>query len=261
MLFGNQSISHYTRANIAIWMSLAFQAGILNIGGFMACHRFVSHVTGFATFFGYEINQEDKSHAFGLLAVPLFFLFGCMISGQMVEIRLKLKMQPKYYLTFGLIFFLICLVFLGGIFGYFGNFGESRAVFRSYALLALLCLTCGIQNGTITTVSKSVIRTTHLTGITTDLGLGLVRVLNRNRLQGDIRVEVHANLMRAGIIFFFGFGSVCGGYIFTKLGYAGFALPAVTSGVLFLSMFYFQVLSSPPPAASHSTAGREVQPG
>lgn len=73
MLYGNESISHYTPANVSIWMSMAFQAGILNIGGFMACHRFVSHITGFATFFGHEINQADNSHAFGMLAVPLFF--------------------------------------------------------------------------------------------------------------------------------------------------------------------------------------------
>ena len=60
---------------------MAFQAGLINIGGFMACHRFVSHITGFATFFGYEINQADTSAALSMLVVPMFFLFGCMISG------------------------------------------------------------------------------------------------------------------------------------------------------------------------------------
>jgi uncharacterized membrane protein YoaK (UPF0700 family) len=223
-------------------MSLAFQAGLLNIGGFMACHQFVSHVTGFATFFGYEINQIDSSHAFGMLAVPLFFLFGCMLSGQLVDIRLKLHKKPRYHITFGIIFLLLCIILFTGTMGYFGEFGQSTEIARNYTLLALLCLTCGIQNGTITTVSKSVIRTTHLTGITTDLGIGIVRFLNRNRLKGEVSTEVHANFMRAGIIFFFGFGSVCGGYIFKKFGYAGFWVPTLTSGILFWLMFYFQVL-------------------
>jgi len=245
MLYGNGSISHYTPANISVWMSMAFQAGLLNIGGFMACHRFVSHITGFATFFGYEINQADNSHAFGMLAVPLFFLFGCMISGQLVDIRLKLHKRPKYYLTFGLIFFLLCSVLSLGVIGYFGKFGEPFELTRDYTLLALLCLICGIQNGTITTVSKSVIRTTHLTGVTTDLGIGIVRFLNRKRIQREIENEVRANLMRAGIIFFFGFGSVVGGYIFTKLSYLGFLIPAFTSGLLFSVMLYFQVFRSP----------------
>ncbi len=244
MLYDNETISQYTPTNIAIWMSLAFQAGLLNIGGFMACHRFVSHVTGFATFFGYEINQPDNSHAFGMLIVPLFFMFGCMLSGQLVDIRVRLHKRPKYYLTFGVIFSLICAVLILGVSGYFGKFGEPMEFYRDYILLVILCLTCGIQNGTITSVSKSVIRTTHLTGITTDLGLGIVRFLNRERLKNDMANEVHANLMRAGIIFFFGFGSVFGGYAFSKLQYWGFVIPAITSGSLFGLMLYFQIFKN-----------------
>jgi uncharacterized membrane protein YoaK (UPF0700 family) len=247
MLYGNESISHYTPGNISIWMLMAFQAGILNIGAFLACHRFVSHVTGFATFFGYEINQPDNGHAFGMLVVPLFFLFGCMLSGLLVDIRLKLHKRPRYYVTFGLIFFLNCLVFALGVLGYFGQFGEPLNLLRNYSLLILLCLICGIQNGTVTTVSKSVIRTTHLTGITTDLGLGIVRFLNRKKLKGEYGSEVNANLMRVGIIFFFVFGSVCGGYAFGKLGYAGFCVPVITSGFLFGAMMYFQVYMNTSP--------------
>ncbi|MGZ3658133.1 MAG: YoaK family protein, partial [Bdellovibrionota bacterium] len=226
MLYDNEAISHYTPANISIWMSMAFQAGLLNIGGFMACHRFVSHVTGFATFFGYEINQPGSNHAFGMLLVPLFFLFGSMLSGQLVDVRLRLRKRPRYYITFGVIFVLICSVLFAGTLGYFGEFGEALELPRNYLLLALLCLTCGIQNGTISTVSRSVIRTTHLTGITTDLGLGIMRILNRKSLPADASNEWHANLMRVGIIFSFCFGSVCGGYAFRRLGYGGFALPA-----------------------------------
>lgn len=202
MLFGNESISHYNRSNIAIWMSMAFQAGIINMGGFMACHRFVSHVTGFATFFGYEVNQPNSDHAIGMLAVPLFFLFGAMLSGFLVDLRLKLHKKPKYYITFGLIFLLTLIVFSGGITGYFGNFGEPLASSHDYTLLALLCLICGIQNGTITTVSKSVVRTTHLTGITTDLGIGIVRYLNKEKFDYN-EDDSKANLMRLGIIIFF----------------------------------------------------------
>ncbi len=225
---------------------MAFQAGLLNIGGFMAVHRFVSHVTGFATFFGYEINQADTSHALGMLVVPLFFLFGCMVSGQLVDIRLKLHIRPKYYLTFGLIFFLITVVFVLGFVGYFGEFGEPLETSRDYLLLALLCLICGIQNGTIATVSKSVIRTTHLTGITTDLGVGIVRFLNKEKLKGEIGNEVNANLMRTGIILFFFLGSVVGGYCFKKFEYGGFLLPVITSGSLFWAMLYYQVVKYKP---------------
>src|ERR1700712_2777776 len=119
MLHDNESISQYTPGNIAMWMSMAFQAGLLNIGAFMACHRFVSHVTGFATFFGYEVSQGNSSSAAGMLIVPIFFLLGCMVSGQLVEIRLKLHKRPRYYVVFGIIFFLNCIVVGLGLSGYF----------------------------------------------------------------------------------------------------------------------------------------------
>lgn len=244
MLYGNESISHYKPANVVIWMTMAFQAGILNMGGFMACHRFVSHITGFATFFGHELNQADSSHAFGMLIVPLFFLCGVMISGQLVDVRLKLHKNPKYYMTFGIILCLLIIVLCLGVTGYFGHFDEPFDQSRDYALLAFLCLTCGIQNGTITSVSKSVIRTTHLTGITTDLGIGIVRVLNRKKIDVDMKSELQANLMRCGIIFCFTFGSALGGYIFMHLEYWGFIVPILTSGILFGSMLYFHFLKN-----------------
>lgn len=241
MLYGNESISHYKIGNISIWMLMAFQAGILNIGGFMACHRFVSHVTGFATYFGYEISRGHETGAWAMLAVPLFFLFGAMLSGQLVDLRLKMHKKPKYFITFGVIFLLTLIVFIGGFLGNFGTFGEPLDSLHGYALLMLLCLICGIQNGTITTVSKSVIRTTHLTGITTDLGIGLVRIFHHNKLGDHLENEKKAMLMRLGIIFFFGLGSIIGGLIFARFAYWGFLIPVITSGVLFWTMLYFQI--------------------
>lgn len=242
MLFGNESISHYTKENIATWMLMAFQAGILNIGGFMACHRFVSHVTGFATFFGHEIILGQYSQAAGMLAVPVFFLLGAMLSGVLVDLRLKLHKKPKYYISFGLIFFLLLIVLTGGLLNFYGAFGHPVNTLGDYVLLMLLCFICGIQNGTITSVSKSVIRTTHLTGITTDLGIGFIRLLNRSKINESMENEEKATYMRIGIIAFFGLGSVIGGFFFLKFEYLGFILPTVTSGCLFMAMVYFQLI-------------------
>lgn len=242
MLHGNQTISHYSRGNVLVWFSMAFQAGALNVGGFMACHRFVSHVTGFATFFGYEVTQPKFGEAAGMLLVPCFFLLGSMFSAELVDIRIKLHKKPKYYVAFGVMFSLIFAVFLSGVMGWFGTFGEPLVLSRDYTLLALLCFVCGIQNGTITSASKSVVRTTHLSGITTDLGIGLVRALHRKKSMEPLSEEGKANFTRIGIIASFGLGSVAGGFAFKHYEYYGFLLPLLTSGALFTLMVYFQVL-------------------
>jgi uncharacterized membrane protein YoaK (UPF0700 family) len=246
MLSGNQSISHYTRSNITLWMVMAFQAGMLNVGGFLGFQRFVSHITGFASYFGRDMAMFHYGHALGMLAVPGFFLLGAMISGWLVDIRLAQGQKPKYYIAFGVIFALILANLIGGVFGWYGGFGESFELGRNYFPLALLCLACGIQNGTITSVSRSVVRTTHLTGITTDLGIGIARVMNRQKLPKPMHDEVRANLMRAGIIVFFGLGSVVGGFAFQAYEYGGFILPAVTSGNLFMITYYYQVVRQRP---------------
>ncbi len=223
-------------------MTLAFQGGLLNIGGFLACHRFVSHVTGFAAYFGMELNAGDSLRALKMLIVPLFFLFGSMISGLLVDLRLKLHKKPKYYITFGIIFSILLGVSVGGTCGWFGNFGAPLEHTGGYVLLILLCTVCGLMNGTVTTVSKAIVRTTHLTGITTDLGLGIVRYLYRSKLPDDGSVDGQANAMRIGIILSFGVGSIVGSFLFGLVGYAGFFAPALSSGLLFLLMLYFQVV-------------------
>src|SRR4051812_40548839 len=106
-------------------MVLAFQAGTLNMGGFMACHTFVSHVTGYATLFGFELGrQEDFKFASGMLLVPMFFLCGAMLSGVLVDLQIKLRKKPRYYIVFGVLFATLLFVVISGFNGFFGKFGE-----------------------------------------------------------------------------------------------------------------------------------------
>lgn len=233
MFSGGRSISTYSPTNVCLWMAMAFQAGVLNTGGFIACHRFVSHVTGFATFFGVEVSRASWDHAAAALSVPFFFLCGTMVSAQLVDIPLRTEGRPRYDVVFGTLCILLSIVSIGGWYGLFGDFGRPLEQLHDHVLLALLCLICGMQNGTITSVSSAVIRTTHLTGITTDLGIGLVRVFNRSRLQNSVKDDLRANFMRLGIILSFGFGAVCGALVFREVEYLGFMIPMVISGLLF----------------------------
>jgi uncharacterized membrane protein YoaK (UPF0700 family) len=226
---------------MAIWMVLAFQAGMMNVGGLMACHTFVSHVTGFATLFSFEYESGHLPQAIGLLIIPLAFLAGSMVSGVLVDLRLKQHKNPKYYIVFGFLLFLNVVIVIGGFNKAFGVFGMPLSSPQGYMLAMLLCFTCGVQNGTITLVSKSVVRTTHLTGVTTDLGIGLIRMFNRKRLTG-IEDEGKANIMRIGIIAFFTLGSAVGVAVFRSWEFRGFLLPCGVSAVLFGITFYFQVV-------------------
>jgi uncharacterized membrane protein YoaK (UPF0700 family) len=237
MIFGSENISAFSKSNMSIWMLLALQAGLLNMGGLLACGAFVSHVTGYVTMASLELETGKQAHALGLVAMLIAFFLGSVVSGILVDLRLKQHKKPKYFLVFGFLFFLTLLTTVGGFNDLFGDFNTTLADSRSYALPLLLCFTCGVQNGTITLVSRSVVRTTHLTGIITDLGIGLVRTWNRSGLA----TEGLANLMRAGIIGAFLAGSLIGVPVFKNMQYRGFIFPCLISGGLFAVTLYFQV--------------------
>ncbi len=208
---------------------MAFQGGAINAGGFLACHRFVSHTTGFATNFGTEVALGHVRSAFGLLTVPVFFLMGSMISAFFVDRRLALARTPRYDGMFAFISLAMAYIAIAGSMGSFGLFGEPMNLTADYGLLALLCLCSGIQNATITSASGAVVRTTHLTGVTTDLGIGLVRALGADRNQNLRTHEKRANWMRIGLVASFIAGSTCAAFIFYQFQYWGFLAPALIS--------------------------------
>jgi uncharacterized membrane protein YoaK (UPF0700 family) len=231
-MFSGQNLSHYSPKNAAIWLSLAFQAGAINAGGFLACHRFVTHTTGFATLFGTELAYKNWFGAVGILSVPIFFLIGSMIAGYFVDHRLLEGKHPDYPVVLFLMTVFMMIVTVGGLMGAFGEFGEELALTRDYALLALLTMTCGIQNAMVTSVFGAVIRTTHLTGITTDLGIDLVRIMTGTyrHTKSD---EIRATWMRIGIIASFVAGSFAA-IVYVSAEYWGFAIPTLISLILFI---------------------------
>jgi len=205
------------------WFLLSFNGGAINAGGFLATGRFVSHVTGFATLFGVNLQESRFHAALGILSVPLFFLMGAFIAGLLIDRPAHQGRRPRFDWVMGLS--TACLFLAAGGRNVFGGgvFGASFALEETYVLMALLCLACGLQNAAITSSSGRSVRTTHLTGLTTDLGLGLARVftfgLNPDRRQDEAR----ANWLRIGSIVSFILGSAVGCWIFFEFGYRGFA--------------------------------------
>lgn len=215
------------------WFLMAFLAGYINAGGFLSCARFVSHITGFATLSGISFAHMDFLEAIGALVIPLFFLGGVMVSGFLTERNITTEKRGLKYAPVmryvGLI--LICVSF-AGYFNFFGPFGTPAEIEHDFILLALLCAACGLQNAAITSASGATVRTTHLTGLMTDLGLGIIRA-EVHKLSPENRVhERRANIVRVATIVSFTLGSVVGAILFVKLKYLGF-LPAS------LLAFYF----------------------
>ena len=223
-----------SKTNRTIWSLLAFHAGAINAGGFLACHRFVTHTTGFATQLGYDIAATKWHDAVGMLTVPLFFIGGAMISSYYIDRRIQLNQQPRFYTLFLMSFVFMAMVSLLGTLGVFGAFNQEFEITSSYLLIALLCLTSGMQNAMTTSGSATNVRTTHLTGHTTDLGISLVKSLAIKDPE-RLKIERNKNQVRILVIGAFILGSVVSTFLFLKFNYLGFLLPAFISFALYLT--------------------------
>lgn len=225
-MFIDRKAEIYKPENLILWFLLAFQGGHLNTGGYLAVHRFVSHVTGFSTLFGVHAVEENWLSAFGMLLVPFIFLCGSMVSAWFIERRKIKGKRPKYGVVFFLIIINLYSIAILGHFGYLGRFGEELKSLRDYYVLFTLSFTCGLQNAVISSASGSIIRTTHLTGPTTDLGVSLVHLFTEKNKSKEL---IFINWCRAGIIFSFILGSFIGAYTYHHLSYLGFLVPVCIS--------------------------------
>lgn len=206
------------------WFLLNFLAGSVNAGGFMATERFVTHVTGFATLFGIDIVKGKFDQAFGILSVPIFFLSGAMVSAYLIDRNIRRKKKPHYDYVMFAVFLCLVTCAISGYFNKFGIFGAKLRLQQDYIFLALLCLASGLQNAAITTASHGTVRSTHLTGITTDLGIEIVKIATTKTKASA--VEKRNLTLKLGSLFFFILGSVTGAALFIQLQYLGFLLPA-----------------------------------
>jgi uncharacterized membrane protein YoaK (UPF0700 family) len=216
-MFNHKLNETATSKTYADWFLLAFLGGNINTGGFLSAGRFVSHVTGFATLTGVSFEKGHLLEALGLMSIPVYFLAGVMVSGYLTEKRSSADVHgQKYAPVMGVVAFFLALVTVGGQLNIFGGFGVGENLGHDY-----------FQNAAITSASGSTLRTTHLTGLTTDLGLGLIRAEVHYSSPAARAADRKANLLRVGTIFAFFLGSLIGAFFYTRFHYLGFLLPMI----------------------------------
>jgi uncharacterized membrane protein YoaK (UPF0700 family) len=159
-----RTLSH----NLKIASLLSFVAGIVNVAGFLAVQRLTTNVTGHFAFFVDEIFKLNFWQGFIYFLYIFFYFLGSFVSNLIVEIISKKSDRLIYIIPIiieSLILFSIAL---------FGQFLISQ---NPNILAFSLLFAMGLQNSLVTTISNSTVRTTHLTGLFTDLGIEIITVI------------------------------------------------------------------------------------
>lgn len=222
------------RRFLGLWVLLAFQAGFVNSFGFLACQRYVSHVTGFGTQVGLAIGEGRWWFALEMLGAPLAFMSGAFVSGALTVARLDHGKKPSYELVCAFMPILLSLCTLGGIIGWFGDFHSKVIHPHDFVLLFGLSFVCGMQNGCFSTMTRGTIRTTHLTGLSTDLGIDLSRYLFGKWPAEECDLAWATNKSRIATFLAFATGAVVSAVFDDSVGFRALWVPTLTSiGVLY----------------------------
>lgn len=238
----NKDYSQQT--TLMFWFLMAFQAGYVNTGGFVTAMSFVSHVTGFGTSVGMYAAQKNYIMLLEMLSVPIFFIAGSFFSSWNID-RKKLQNKPTNQLlviavkslAFGLVLF-------GGLAGIWGEFGDKIVSSSEFFLVPLLCFACGIQNATCAQLTGGFLKPTHLTGLSTDIGINFAKVIQLKKNKDILyREELKKNLIRVGVFVSFATGAASAYKIFTIFKYNAFIFPFAIS-LLFLAMGIFDKLEN-----------------
>ncbi len=197
----------------------------------------MTHVTGFATTFGYNLAIKELMTATGLFLVPFYFGAGSFCSALLIDRQLQKHEVPRVRATLGLILFLMVVVLILEVRFPTITFYVPDSSW-SFLVANLLALASGVQNGMSTSLYKQNIRTTHLSGPTTDLAIGIARLIFpiQNR---SVFSDFIISFLRLGTISAFIFGSVLSAIVFIHLGaiYA-LAIPVLLTAILLTSSFY-----------------------
>ncbi len=165
-----------TVANRHLGVSLAFVAGGANAGAFLAVRQYTSHMTGIVSTMADSLALGDTPVALASAGALLSFILGAMTSAMMINFARRRSLLSTYSLP------LLLEAALLLIFGVLGARLTSIHALFIPATVMLLCFTMGLQNAVITKISQAEIRTTHMTGVITDLGIELGKLLYWNRV-------------------------------------------------------------------------------
>jgi uncharacterized membrane protein YoaK (UPF0700 family) len=100
---------------------------------------------------------------------------------------------------------------------------------RDLVFVAVLCFTMGLQNAIITKISAAQIRTTHVTGMVTDIGIELGKAAYRSRMSGQPPVQADLGRLAtlAGLVALFFVGGVAGAAGYLAFGFTVLLAPAL----------------------------------
>ena len=204
---------------------LALNAGMVNVLGlFTLLHQSVSHMTGNVSMLAMSLLDWQPEHFIYLSLIVICFIIGSFYSGLILG-NGNVAFGRHYGRPLSLVAIFLFLTWL--LLPYFPRYG-----------LLWACVAMGVQNAMVSHYKGAIIRTTHLSGVLTDIGLALGYKARGLKVEKR-RIFLH-------LLIFTGF--LCGGLIasvlYPYLKLQTFLIPAGLSLAMSMAYWIFYFRSS-----------------
>jgi uncharacterized membrane protein YoaK (UPF0700 family) len=212
-------------ANFHLGVLLAFVAGALNAGGFLAIGQYTSHMTGIVSSAADNLILGNISLTVAAGLSLFSFMAGAATTALLVNYARRSSAKNIYSAPLQLEAALLLA------FGIVGATLRHHEIISISLTAILLCFTMGLQNALITKISNAEIRTTHITGLVTDIGIELGKLIYWNKSRDAPGYAVLANRARlrvhAALVLSFFIGGVTGALGFKHAGFSSSILLAL----------------------------------
>lgn len=169
IVFRHQGPGRTDRQNGILAAQLAVVAGYVNSAGFVLIGTFTSHVTGNVGRVANDLASLELGAALAACSMVASFFVGALVASLIIESKIARRTAVTYGLALSSeALLLLTFIALASL--------DIAPHPRFHDLQgAVLCMAMGVQNSLVTRLSGAVVRTTHLTGVTTDLGIETAR--------------------------------------------------------------------------------------
>ncbi len=232
-MFRHQGKTRTFVHNLRIASLLSFVAGFVNVAGFLAVQRLTTNVTGHFAFFVDEVFKLEFRQGIMYFLYIFFFFLGSFVSSFMVEYFSRKSERNIYVIPASAECMILFSVALCG----------HEQIGRYPDLIACsLLFAMGLQNSLVTSISSANVRTTHLTGLFTDLGIELSQLFfyKQKEQKDKLRTSIKLRLI---IILFFFIGGIAGGVLYTRMElHSLFVVASLLVAGLIYDYLKFQVI-------------------
>lgn len=208
------SNSRSLRDNIQLGVLTAISAGMVNVASLIVFFAFTSNVTGHYAILAEEIAKGQWYQVAVVFSWILLFFMGAFLSNFII---INLNRKNAYVAhALPLVLELLCLLTVGT----YGQYYYRETLTETEVLVALMLFAMGMQNGLTASISNFAVKTTHLTGLTTDLGI-LFSMFTQKEYRQNAELVGKAKLLCAVAVSYLSAG-VLSALLYTRLQFRVF---------------------------------------